>query len=179
MYEINQSRFEVVRGIWSGLAVAALCALGCAGESSECEALFVQEGRAMAFDGAQLTLMAASPDLVFFCDRPERTAGHLTWDAFMGLVSEGENSFAENSPNAAVSIIGDDGAVNEVVVTLTGMPTRRGNDIVFPLNVLEGELPKLGGVTLLFIDPIGRPLSPGSVAGVHRRHRRRAIRRLN
>jgi hypothetical protein len=177
MYEANQSRFDMARGIWSGLAMAALCALGCAGESSECEALFVQEGRAMAFDGAQLTLMGASPDLVFFCDRPERTAGHLSWDAFMGLVSEGEDSFAEDPPNAAVSIIGDDGAVNEVVVTLTGKPTRRGDEIVFPLTILDGELPKLGGVTLLFIDPIGRPLSPTSAAGVHRRHRRRAIRR--
>ena len=179
MYEANQSRFDVARGIWSGLAIAALCALGCAGESSECEALFVQEGRAMAFDGAQLTLKQASPHLVFFCDRPERTAGHLTWEAFMGQVSEGENSFAENPPNAAVSIIAKDGTVEDAVVTLTEKPTRRGDEIVFPLTIIDGELPKIGGVTLLFIDPIGRPLSPTSVAGVHRRHRRKAIRRIN
>ena len=30
---------------------------------------------------------------------------------------------------------------------------------------------------VLFIDPIGRPLSPTSRAGVHRRHVRRAVRR--
>jgi hypothetical protein len=29
---------------------------------------------------------------------------------------------------------------------------------------------------VMFIDPIGRPLSPTSAAGVHRRHHRRAVR---
>jgi hypothetical protein len=42
--------------------------------------------------------------------------------------------------------------------------------------VLEGTMPKIGGPIALFIDPIGRPVSPTSRAGVHRRHRRRAVR---
>jgi len=48
---------------------------------------------------------------------------------------------------------------------------------VYDIKVLEGELPPAGGPVALFIDPIGHPLSATSVAGVHRRHERRAVRR--
>jgi hypothetical protein len=56
-------------------------------------------------------------------------------------------------------------------------PVLRGKDLVFTVKVIEGNLPAEGGLVVMFIDPIGRPLSPGSVAGAHRRHRRRAIMR--
>ena len=95
----------------------------------------------------------------------------------MKLVSEGENSFADNPPNAAVSIVGAKGEITAVVVTLRKRPEVSGNDMIFPIKVLEGELPKAGETVIMFIDPVGRPMSPGSVAGVHRRHRRRAVRR--
>jgi hypothetical protein len=50
-------------------------------------------------------------------------------------------------------------------------------NLVFPnVDVIQGELPAEGGASAFFIDVIGRPMSPGSVAGVHRRHRRRARR---
>jgi hypothetical protein len=38
--------------------------------------------------------------------------------------------------------------------------------------ILDGEMPAEGGPSALFIDVIGRPLSPVSVAGMHRRDRR-------
>ena len=129
----------------------------------------------MAFDGNRLTLKSANPNIIFFCDRPVRTAGHMTRDAFMDLVSEGENSFVENPPNAAISIFGRKEVV-EVVVELRDRPSVSGDDFIFPIKVLDGELPKEGGAVVMFIDPIGRPLSPTSAAGVHRRHRRRAVR---
>ncbi len=133
----------------------------------------------MVFDGSLLTLKEANPNIIFFCDRPVRTAGHINRDAFMKLVSEGENSFADNPPNAAVSIVGAKGEVTAVVVTLSKRPEVSGNDMIFPIKVFDGELPKAGETVIMFIDPIGRPLSPTSVAGVHRRHRRRAIRHNN
>jgi hypothetical protein len=147
-------------------------------EDETCDMLFVQDAKAMVFDGNRLTLKEANPNIIFFCDRPVRTAGHLTRDAFMKLVTEGENSFADNPPNAAVSIIGAKGEVTEAVVTLSKRPQLSGNDMVFPIKVLEGELPNAGETVIMFIDPIGRPMSPTSVAGVHRRHRRRAVRHV-
>ena len=148
-------------------------------EEEACDMLFVQDAKTMSFDGSRLTLKDANPNIIFFCDRPVRTAGHMDRNAFMKLVTEGENSFADNPPNAAVSIIDAKGEVTEVVVTLSKRPLVEGNDMIFPIKMLEGELPNAGETVIMFIDPIGRPMSPTSVAGVHRRHRRRAVRHLN
>ena len=154
-------------------------ALPASAEEETCDMLFVQDAKTMSFDGSRLTLKDANPNIIFFCDRPVRTAGHMDRNAFMKLVTEGENSFADNPPNAAVSIIDAKGEVTEVVVTLSKRPLVEGNDMIFPIKVLEGELPNAGETVIMFIDPIGRPMSPTSVAGVHRRHRRRAVRHLN
>jgi hypothetical protein len=145
-------------------------------EDESCDMLFVQDAKAISFDGSRLTLKDANPNIIFFCDRPVRTAGHMTRDAFMKLVSEGENSFTTNPPNAAVSVFGAKGNVTEAVVTLHERPVVKGDDMLFPVKVLEGDLPREGGTVVMFIDPIGRPLSPTSAAGVHRRHHRRAVR---
>ena len=88
------------------------------------------------------------------------------------LVIEGENNFKSNPPNAAISIFGAKNDVTEVIVTLNERPVVKGDDMLFPVKVIEGELPTEGGAVVMFIDPIGRPLSPTSAAGVHRRHRR-------
>jgi len=146
------------------------------GNDDACDMLFVQDAKAMVFDGSLLTLKGADPNIIFFCDRPVRVAGYLTREAFMKLVTEGENSFATNPPNAAVSIFGTGDDITEAVVALHKRPMMKGDDMVFPIKVLEGELLSKGGAVVMFIDPIGRPISPTSVAGVHRRHRRRAIR---
>ncbi len=156
------------------LATLPLSALA---EEETCDMLFVQDSKAMTFDGSRLTLKEANPNILFFCDRPVRTAGHMHRDAFMKLVSEGENSFADNPPNAAVSIVSGAGEVTEVVVTLNKRPLISGNDMVFPIKVIDGELPAKGETVIMFIDPIGRPMSPTSIAGTHRRHHRRAVRR--
>ena len=145
-------------------------------EDESCDMLFVQDAKAISFDGSRLTLKDANPNIIFFCDRPVRTAGHMTRDAFMKLVSEGEDSFASNPPNAAISIFGASNDITEVVVTLPKRPVSSGDDLIFTITVLDGKLPAKGGAVVMFIDPIGRPLSPTSAAGVHRRHRRRAIR---
>ena len=155
--------------------LAVILATPAHADEEACDMLFVQDAKAMVFDGSRLTLKDANPNIIFFCDRPVRTAGHMTRDAFMKLVSEGENSFVENPPNAAVSIFAGKMIV-EVVVELCDRPSVSGDDFIFPVQVLEGELPKEGGAVMMFIDPIGRPLSPASAAGVHRRHRRRAVR---
>ena len=83
-------------------------------EEETCDMLFVQDAKSMTFDGTRLTLKEANPNIIFFCDRPVRTAGHMDRNVFMKLVTEGENSFVDNPPNAAVSIIDAKGEVTEV-----------------------------------------------------------------
>ena len=45
--------------------------------------------------------------------------------------------------------------------------------LTYSIKVLEGTVPAATGPCALFIDPLGRPLLPVSVAGMHRRARRR------
>ena len=146
-------------------------------EKDECDALFVLSARRITFDGKAMTLHTPDPNVVWFCDRPVRQAGHMTLPALSEQVQKGENNFKENPPNAAVSIFNDDGSVEEVVVTLPTAPVIGKETAVFEVIGLDGKLPAEGGAVTVFIDPIGHPLSPGSVAGIHRRHRRRARRR--
>ena len=73
-------------------------------------------------------------------------------------------------PNAVLSIFQPD-HVQDVVVVLSH-PELNGADLTYGVEILDGEMPATGGEAALFIDVIGRPLSPVSVAGVHRRDRR-------
>jgi hypothetical protein len=64
-------------------------------------------------------------------------------------------------------------------VVLPTAPVIAGDSVKFEAVGIDGGLPAAGGAVSMFIDPIGMPLSPTSAAGVHQRHRRRAIRRHN
>ena len=162
----------------AALVAAAGAAAAGAQESEEtCNALFVLSAQDVSMDATTLTMKGTSPTVIYFCDRPVRFAGHLSVDKFLSSVTKGKDSFAEDPPNAVVSILSGDEVV-DVVVTLSKKPTVNGDELVYSdIEIIEGELPKTGGAGSVFIDVIGRPMSPGSVAGVHRRHRRRAMRR--
>lgn len=168
-----------VLSLGSSVFVGGASRFANAQSDSGCDALFVLSGESMSFDGHVLTLKGTHPTVLYFCDRPVREAGHLTLEALSSQVQQGENNFKENPPNAAVSIFSEDGGVREVVIVLPSAPLIDGDQVTFEVAGIEGVLPADGGAVSLFIDPIGVPLSPNSVAGVHRRHRRRAIRRNN
>lgn len=146
-------------------------------EIDSCDALFVIRANNVSFNGDHMLLKGVDPNITFFCDRPERSAGHLTIEALKEIVSQGENNFVKNPPNAALSIFNPDKQITDIVVVLPSAPKVSGNTLDFEIRVLEGELPTKGGQVVLFVDPIGVPLSPTSRAGVHRRHVRRAIHR--
>ena len=103
--------------------------------------------------------------------------GHLSADDFVGLWGEGENSFAEDPPNAVLAFLGTGDEAPEDAVVVLRDPTVIDDSVTYSIEVLEGTVPEETGPVSLFIDPLGRPLSPVSVAGVHRRGRRRDRRR--
>jgi hypothetical protein len=76
-------------------------------------------------------------------------------------------------PNAVVSFLEDGDAVPEEVTMTIMDPQIEGDTLTYKVNILDGTLPAKAGPCSLFIDPVGRPLSPMSVAGVRRRERRR------
>lgn len=147
-----------------------------AARSGDFEALFVQSAqRVTSFEGA-LTLHDLAPATLMFSDRPERIVGHLTTKQFVEGWGHGENSFLDDPPNAVLAFLAaDEDAPEDVVVTLTN-PRMDWDRLTYDVDVLEGHLPARAGPCSLFIDPIGRPLSPVSVMGVRRRGRRRARR---
>ena len=64
------------------------------------QALFAQTAREVTSDGDKVTLHGASPATLYFSDRPQRVVGHLTTQKFVEEWGEGENSFADDPPNA-------------------------------------------------------------------------------
>src|SRR6478735_5140468 len=141
------------------------------------EEMFVQIARSVTSEESTLTLQDVSPSTLYFSDRPERVVGHMTTEQFVDQWSEGPNSFLEDPPNAVLSYIGTgDDLPSDAVVVLRD-PTASGNSLTYSIEVLDGTVPAKSGAVTLFIDPLGRPLSPVSLAGMNRRDRRRDRRR--
>ncbi len=137
------------------------------------EEMFVQVAQHSKSSDGVLTLTGVSPSTLYFSDRPERVVGHMTNEQFVDGWSLGDNSFASDPPNAVLSYIdpGDDRPEDCVLVLRD--PKVDSDSIQYSIDQLEGLVPQSSGACTLFIDPLGRPLSPVSVAGMRRRDRRR------
>src|SRR5258708_7921596 len=131
--------------------------------------LFVQSSKGMTFDKStnKLTLTGVSPMTLFFTDRPERIAGNMKTAAFIPFWSEGKDSFKSDPPNADVSIL-EGNSLRQIVVELQD-PVLSGDNLTYTVKVLQGEMPATGADVSVFIDIIGRPLTPASFAGAARR----------
>jgi hypothetical protein len=147
-------------------------------ETQLVEEMFVQLASGASASGGKLTLRNVSPSTLYFSDRPERVVGHMTTEDFVGDWATGPDSFAEDPPNAVLSFIEADANTPSDAVVVLRDPQMAEPDLDYSIEVLEGEMPASAGPCTLFIDPLGRPLSPVSVAGVRRRGRRRERRRF-
>ena len=137
------------------------------------EALFVQTAASMTSDRGTITLHGLSPSTLYFADRPQRDVGHMTLRSLRRQLGSGGQQLrgqpAERRP----------------VVRGAGRQASRGRGRGHPGSAPgrrrahlqhqapDGTVPAATGPCALFIDPFGRPLSPVSAAGMHRRERRR------
>jgi len=137
------------------------------------EALFVQSARGMTSSDGSVTFHGLTHSTLFFADRPQRIVGHLSSKKFVNQWGEGEDSFAEDPPNAVISFLENEDTPPEEVTVELSDPQIDEDTLTYKIIVLDGKLPAKAGPCSLFIDPVGRPLSPISVAGVRRRERRR------
>jgi hypothetical protein len=142
------------------------------------EAMFVQTAREMIAGEGTVRFRGLSPATLFFSDRPEHVVGHLTTRQFVELWGEGENSFAEDPPNAVISFLEHEDATPEDAIVVLGDPKLEGDEITYSVVLLEGNIPPRSESCSVFIDPFGRPPSPVSLAGMNRRGRRRERRQL-
>ncbi len=95
---------------------------------------------------------------------------------FVANWAEGDNSFADNPPNAVLSFAEPGDRLPEDAVVVIQDPRLDGDALTYSIKLLDGTVPTATGPCALFIDPFGRPLSPVSAAGMHRRARRRRMR---
>jgi hypothetical protein len=130
--------------------------------------LFVLNSRGATLQGDTLTLTGVMPHSIIFADRPVRSAGHQLTADVIAEWGSGDDSFTKNPPNATVSVFSKDGSVKDAVVVLKN-PKLEGDKLTFNVQTLEGDLAGGDGGAAIFIDIIGRPLSPMSFAGVARR----------
>lgn len=130
--------------------------------------LFVLNSRGATLQGETLTLTGVMPHSIIFADRPVRSAGHQLTSDIIAEWGSGDDSFTKNPPNATISVFGKDGSVKDAVVVLKS-PKLEGDRLTFNVQTLEGDITGGDGGAALFIDIIGRPLSPMSFAGVGRR----------
>jgi hypothetical protein len=172
-------------------ALAALVMVGCGGApqspaptvvaveeapapaAEQLEFLFVQGADSVTLADGVLRMGGVNQATLYFSDRPDRVAGHLTTQEFVDTWGDGDDSFASNPPNATLSILTGD-QPQEIVVVLTD-PKLEDGDLIYNVSVLEGSDAAVGGSCSLFIDIIGMPLTPVSYAGVARRTMRRAV----
>ena len=141
------------------------------------EEMFVQIARNVTSDETTLTLQDVSPSTLYFSDRPERVVGHMSTEQFVEQWAEGPNSFFEDPPNAVLSYVDTGEDIPSDAVVVLRDPVTSGSSLSYSIEVLDGTVPAKSGAVTLFIDPLGRPLSPVSLAGMNRRGRRRDRRR--
>lgn len=161
-----------------GLLLVALLFLVSCNEKSNQEAqwLFVQNSESISLKDGVLTMTGVSPTTLFFSDRPERYGALGMTEEFVGFWNKGgDDSFKSDPPNADISLV-KDGVADNIVVTLKN-PKLNGDILTYDVEVVEGADEFEGGPAALFVDIVGRPLTPVSVAGVARRTTRRTVRR--
>jgi hypothetical protein len=135
--------------------------------------LLVFNARGADLQRDKLVLNGVSLNTIVFADRPVRAAGHDLTKHIVEDWAKGANNFAKDPPNATVSAFTRDGSgVKDAVVVLKS-PKLEGERLTFDVEVLEGDLKGADGAAAVFIDIIGRPLTPLSYAGVARRMARR------
>ena len=134
------------------------------------QALFVQTATSMTSDRGTITLHGVSPSTLYFADRPQREVGtcRLVSSSPTGQQGTTASPTTPRTPSCRSR------------TRATGLPRTRseiedprldGDALSYGIKVLDGTVPAATGPCALFIDPLGRPLSPVSVAGMHRRLR--------
>ena len=131
--------------------------------------LIVFNSKGATLQSGKLVLTGIAPNSIVFADRPVRSAGHELTSRIVEDWGSGSDNFAKDPPNATISVFQKDGSgVRDAVIVLKS-PKIEGENLAFDVDVLEGDIKGADGPASVFIDIIGMPFTPLSVAGVARR----------
>ena len=104
-------------------------------------------------EGDTLTLSNV-PGVVYFTDRPNRKSGQMMVSDFLSGWSANSDDLKNNPPNAVLSIMGEKG--NQNIVVVLANPQFDGEHLSFEIKSLTGEAPKEFKSATLFIDPVNQ-----------------------
>ena len=126
-------------------------------EKEKIQLMFVQTAEDLKADDKTLRLVKVGQQTLYFSDRPVRMAGHLSMPAYMDewKAGAGPDNFANDPPNATLSVYEGGKAENTLAVVEISHPVIEASDLVYRYKLIEGTMPKSGGATALFIDWIG------------------------
>jgi len=101
-----------------------------------------------------LRLVKVNQQTLYFSDRPQRIAGHLTMADYLKewTAKAGKDNFGANPPNAALSVYEEGQPDSTLVVIEITNPGVDGADLLYNYKVIRGKMPASGGATSLFID---------------------------
>lgn len=156
----NQSRRDLISmgtlAVAGGLPLAF--ATGANAEEVKPMLMFVQLANDLKVDKAAQTLrlVNVAPQTLYFADRPERIAGHVTMANYLTewTSKAGKDNFGNDPPNAALSVYEPGQSNNTLAVVVLSNPKVDGSDLVYNFKLVDGNLPA-GGATAVFIDWIG------------------------
>ncbi len=128
---------KALRSSLAALVVGLAPAIATAEEKPAQETFFfVQHAPSASLDDGTLTLHDADENMIVFADRPHRLAVAVPSSELIKIWGKGQNSFAEDPPNAA--LVGQSaGQPVSIIVELTN-PKRKDGNLVFDYTVLEG-----------------------------------------
>ncbi len=119
-------------------------------DSKKPQYLFTLASKSGSSDGNKLTLKGV-PLVVYFADRPNRIAGHITLEKFVGMWDKGVDNFYVDPPDAELAIYDESGDKHSVMII--SAPEVKGDTISFLVRVFAESIPKSFGHSTLFIDP--------------------------
>ena len=153
---------------------AVLAAVGCAKPTpppaaEAPEFMFVQIAEDVQVDTVAMTLrmQKVGNQVVYFSDRPNRIAGHLTVAQYLRewTPAAGADNLGAVNPNATLSAYRPGEPNNSVAIVEIGNPKLDGADMIYTYKLIDGTIPLDGGATALFIDKVGA--GGGVGAGYH------------
>ena len=126
-------------------------------KDAKVQLMFVQIAKDIKADESKLRLVDVVQQTLYFTDRPVRLAGHITMPAYMDewTAGAGADNFSKDPPNATLSVYQPGKPDNVIAVVTISKPVIEGNDLIYDYKLINGEVPKTGGATSLFIDWIG------------------------
>jgi hypothetical protein len=125
--------------------------IGQVSHATSAATLLVMNADSAKLEGGKLVLSNIAKNTIAFAERPVRAAGHLITQDVISQWGEGPDNFAENPPNATISILGNGSQPVDAVVTLRE-PKLEGSTLTFDVSLLEGKLDGATGPASLFID---------------------------